>query len=75
MTVIRIGASRGNLEDVLVWLENNVGSLNDRVMTTSGINYIGTGWHGKWVKFGSGWFIDVTFDDPKIALLFSLRWK
>ncbi len=76
MNTVRLGASKAkSVQEVLDWLENNVGEMFNRTLVTSGVEYEGIGWIAKWRQFGGGWFIDVSFTDPKLAFLFSLRWK
>ena len=76
MTTVRIGArSAGNRQDVINWLEHNVGPFVYKEDRTTGYDFIGTGWVLAWRPFGAGWFIDVTFTDPKHAAFFTLRWK
>ncbi len=77
MTKVRIGASRAkNVQEVLDWLDNNIGTFNRREVTgVTGVVYIGKNWTAHWKQYGSGWFMDVTFNDPKHAVFFTLRWK
>jgi hypothetical protein len=74
-TTVRIGSVDQAL--VVDWLESNVGKRTRRELTPllKGTMHTGIGWCLIWRPFGSGWFMDVTFDDPKLAVLFSLRWK
>ena len=76
MTTIRLGARAAkNRQDVIDWLAQNVGSFLYKEDVVKGYDFVGTGWVAKWRQFGAGWFIDVTFDDPKHAAFFTLRWK
>lgn len=73
-TTIRIGSIEKQL--IVDWLESNVGHIiTGSEAITKGIMHTGVGWCLIWRPFGSGWFMDVTFDDPKVATMFSLRWK
>lgn len=80
MTVVRLGAI--DKQEVINWLENNVGPTTNHELILKGVMHTGPGWclvwrppHTVWRPFGSGWFMEVTFDDPKVATMFSLRWK
>lgn len=76
MTIVRIGASHAmNVQDVLDWLHHNVGEFHHRHLHTATTSYYGEGWEARWRQYGAGWFMDVTFDDPKHASFFTLRWK
>lgn len=78
MTTVRIGASMAkNVQDVLDWLHINVGEFHRRHSNSSytTTHYHGEGWLAAWRQFGGGWFMDITFDDPKHATFFTLRWK
>lgn len=75
MTTIRIGARSGSVREMLSWLNDNVGKFIRREITGSGTVYTGENWNARWRQFGGGWFMDVTFNDPKYATIFSLRWK
>lgn len=78
MTTVRIGASHAmNIQEVLDWLHTNAGEFHRRHSNSSytTTHYYGEGWEGRWRQFGAGWFMDVTFDDPKHAAFFTLRWK
>lgn len=76
MTTVRIGASMAkNVKEVLDWLHKNVGDFVRRKSVMKGTDYTGKNWTASWRQFGSGWFMDVTFDDPKHASFFALRWK
>lgn len=76
MTTVRIGASMAkNVQEVINWLDQNVSTFKCREMTDNGIWYHGVTWAARWRQFGSGWFMDITFDDPKYASFFTLRWK
>lgn len=76
MTTVRIGASHAmNVQEVLDWLHTNVGEFHRRHLNTATTRYYGEGWEAAWRQYGSGWFMDVEFDDPKHASFFSLRWK
>lgn len=77
MSTVRIGASVAkSVQEVLDWLDTNVGKLNRRESTgIVGIVYIGENWTAHWKQFGAGWFMDVKFNDPKHASFFTLRWK
>lgn len=73
---IRIGAGIVNhRQDVIDWLEHNVGPFNQKKDVPRGYDFIGEGWLAAWRQFGGGWFMDVTFTDPKHAAFFTLRWK
>lgn len=77
MTKIRIGASMAkNVQEVIDWLDVNVGSFNRREHTSiTGTVYVGKNWTAHWKQYGAGWFMDITFTDPKHAAFFTLRWK
>lgn len=78
MTAIRIRIGAGivnHRQDIIDWLEHNVGPFISKQDTVKGYDFIGTGWVCAWRQFGAGWFMDVTFDNPKHATLFTLRWK
>jgi hypothetical protein len=78
MTTVRVGARAAkNVQDVVDWLNDNVGKKSQRPHEFGAIVtlYKGDGWTAKWRRFGSGWFMDITFDDPKHATFFSLCWK
>lgn len=77
MTTVRLGASMSkNVQDVIAWLHDNVGKFKYRKDTgIVGTEYIGENWQAKWRQYGSGWFMDITFDDSKHATFFTLRWK
>jgi len=77
MNTVRVGASKAkNVQEVLDWLHENIGEFHRRHLSTSWTtSYYGEGWEARWRQFGSGWFMDVTFDDPKHATFFNLRWK
>ena len=76
MTTVRIGASHAmNVQEVLDWLHHTVGEFHRRHLNTANTRYFGEGWEAVWRSFGGGWFMDVTFDDPKHATFFTLRWK
>lgn len=77
LTTVRIGARRaGKVQDVLDWLDANVGSFTRREVTgVTGIVYTGKNWSAHWKQYGAGWFMDVSFNDPKHATFFTLRWK
>lgn len=73
---IRIGAGIVNhRQDVIDWLVQNVGSFLYKEDVVKGYDFVGTGWVAKWRQFGAGWFMDVSFTDPKHAAFFTLRWK
>lgn len=72
-TTIHIGSV--DLQLVIDWLESNVSKRTVHEMILKGVMHAGDGWCLIWRPFGSGWFMDVSFDDPKLAVLFSLRWK
>lgn len=77
MTTVRIGARLAkNVQDVIDWLNDNVGPFKRKeVIGVTGIVYLGENWSAHWKPYGSGWFIDITFTDPKYAAFFTLRWK
>lgn len=77
MTTVRVGASMAkNVQEVLDWLSDNVGVFHRRFMVDTRVtHYHGEGWEARWRQYGAGWFMDVTFDDPKDAPFFVLRWK
>ena len=76
MTTVRVGASMAkNAQEVLDWLHINVGDFVSRESVMKGIDYKGKNWSANWRQFGSGWFMYVTFNDPKHATFFTLRWK
>lgn len=77
MTKIRIGASMSkNAHEVVEWLDTNIGPFNRKEVTgVTGIVYIGKNWIAHWKQYGAGWFMDVTFTDPKHAAFFTLCWK
>lgn len=76
MTTIRIGASMvKNRQEIIDWLVNNIGPFVDKKDAIKGYDFIGTGWSARWRPYGSGWFMDVSFDDSKYASFFTLRWK
>lgn len=76
MTTVRIGASMvKNVKEVLDWLHINVGEFKGREITGTGTEYTGDNWTAKWRQFGAGWFMYITFNDPKHAAFFTLRWK
>lgn len=73
---IRIGAGIVNhRQDVIDWLEHNVGAFLYKEDVVKGYDFVGTGWIAQWRQYGAGWFMDVTFTDPKHASFFTLRWK
>ena len=78
LTTVRISSGMAkNPQEVLDWLDANIGKSNRR--NTPGIvgtEYIGQNWSAHWKHYGrNGWFLDVTFNDPKHAAFFTLRWK
>ena len=76
MTPIRISARTvKNRQEVLDWLSDNVGYLIFKESTPRGFNFTGEGWVASWKQYGAGWFLYVTFNDPKHATFFTLRWK
>ena len=76
MTKVRIGAGTvKNVSEVLDWLHTNVGEFKGRELTSTGTEYTGDNWTGKWRGYGAGWFMYITFNDPKHAAFFILRWK
>ena len=77
MTVVRVGASMAkNVQEVIDWLDKNVGGFEHRsTLDGNSIHYYGENWKARWHQYGAGWFMDVTFDDPKHATFFTLRWK
>lgn len=76
MTKVRIGARDAkNRQDVIDWLDQNTGPFLSKADRSKGYDFIGTGWVAAWRPFGGGWFMDVTFTDPKHAAFFTLRWK
>ena len=80
MTTVRIGAGAvKNVSEVLDWLHTNVGEFKGRELITTGpgigTEYTGDNWFARWRGYGAGWFMYVTFNDPKHATIFILRWK
>ena len=76
MTTIRIGARAAKSPmEVIDWLDTNVGAFTCKESTPRGFDFTGKGWVASWKKYGSGWFMDVRFNDPKHAAFFTLRWK
>lgn len=77
MTKVRIGARAAkNPQEVIEWLSNNIGPLKNKERgSITGIVYFGKNWSAHWKQYGAGWFMDVSFHDPKDAMFFSLRWK
>ncbi len=76
MTTVRIGASMvDNVRVLLDWLHENVGEFKSREILGTGTKYLGENWSANWRQYGAGWFMDVTFNDPKHAAFFTLRWK
>jgi len=76
MTTVRIGASMAkNVQEVLNWLSNNVGEFHYMKQSIHNTKYYGEHWEASWRQYAAGWFMDVTFDDPKHASFFTLRWK
>lgn len=76
MTTVRIGARMvKDRQEVLDWLSDNIGSFLYKESVPTGFDFTGTGWKANWHQFGGGWFMDVTFTDPKHAAFFTLRWK
>lgn len=76
MTTVRIGAKLAkNRQDVLDWLEQNVGAFISKDSVMTGYFFRGEGWMATWHQYGAGWFMDVAFDDPKHATFFTLYWK
>ena len=78
VTTIRIGASMAkSLQEVIDWLRTNVGPAPDipHFADARYTYYYGENWEARWSQFGAGWFLDVTFNDPKDATFFTLRWK
>jgi hypothetical protein len=77
MTTVRVGASMAsNVLEVLIWLRDNVGDSDlRRHFDSHATHYYGENWEARWCQFGAGWFMDVTFTDPKDATFFNLRWK
>lgn len=80
MTTVRIGAGAvKNVREVLDWLHTNVGEFKGRELITTGpgigTEYTGDNWTAKWRGYGAGWFMYITFNDPKHAAFFTLRWK
>lgn len=79
MTKVRIGASMAKTDlEVLTWLCENIGKSDLQRKfdpQRTGTHYYGENWQASWHPYGSGWFMDVTFDDPKHATFFTLRWK
>ena len=65
-----------NVQEVLNWLHSNIGKFQRRELSSAwATHYYGENWEARWRQFGGGWFMDVTFDDPKHATFFTLRWK
>lgn len=77
MTTVRIGASVAKSPtEVIDWLDANVGKSSRRTTRDIvGTEYNGQNWSAIWKQYGSGWFMDVSFNDPKHATFFTLRWK
>ena len=76
MTTVRVGASMAkNVKEVLNWLSKNVGEFHYMKQSTHNTKYYGENWEASWRQYAAGWFMDVTFDDPKHATFFTLRWK
>lgn len=76
LTKVRIGAGAvKNVSEVLDWLHANVGEFKSRHLTGTGTVYFGKNWAANWRGYGAGWFMYITFNDPKHATLFILRWK
>ena len=76
MTTIRIGAYIvKNRQEVLDWLDHNIGPFISKESIPRGFDYAGKGWVASWKQYGGGWFMDVKFNDPKHAAFFTLRWK
>ncbi len=77
LTKVRIGARAAKSpQEVIDWLSNNVGPFSSNHTTgITGTVYFGKNWAAHWKQYGSGWFMDVSFHDPKDAMFFSLRWK
>ena len=76
MTTVRIGARAAkSLQEVIDWLDHNIGPFISKESIPRGFDYAGKGWVASWKQYGAGWFLDVTFNDPKHATFFTLRWK
>jgi hypothetical protein len=77
MTKVRIGARAAKRpEEVIEWLSDNIGPLkNKETASITGTVYFGKNWSAHWKQYGAGWFMDVSFHEPKHAMFFSLRWK
>jgi hypothetical protein len=76
LTKVRIGAGTvKNVSEVLDWLHYNVGEFKSREPTGTGTVYFGKNWTANWRGYGAGWFMYITFNDPKHATFFILRWK
>jgi hypothetical protein len=77
MTKVRIGARAAKRpEEVIEWLSNNISPFNSKHTTgITGTVYFGKNWSAHWKQYGAGWFMDVSFHEPKHAMFFSLRWK
>lgn len=61
--------------DVIDWLENNIGKMHTKNRISAGFSYSGDGWEARWHAWGSGWFMDIEIQDPKLAAFYILRWK
>lgn len=78
MTTVLLNASMAkNAQEIIDWLNTNVGKLHGAVHTRADrlTHYHGDGWEARWRQYGAGWFMDVIFDDPFHATFFTLRWK
>jgi hypothetical protein len=73
---IRVGSGTVNhRQDVIDWLEHNVGPFISKQDVVKGYDFIGTGWKCAWRQFGGGWFMDVDLNNIADAGLFKLRWR
>lgn len=73
--MVKIGARAvKNRQDVLDWLNDNVGSFISKQDTVKGYDFTGNGWVCSWRRYGAGWFMDVDFSSTTDAALFKLRW-
>jgi hypothetical protein len=66
--------------EIVRWLHENVGPTvsNDKIddaNTQDIMMYLGPNWLVRWMSHRSKYIFDVTFDNPKDAIFFTLRWK
>jgi len=64
-----------DMKEMLDWLHTNIGEYIDTSNNNDLVRYYGKNWKVSWLQHGTRFILDATFNDPKDALFFILRWK